>query len=461
MLEIEKLSAQLSQCIGLQKKECPPLSEDASLPISEKKWGKIKQFIKTNILNELPFPSEDTIKKAQQNLMEAFIEEKNISPEILYILSFSLNLNFLDKNHTLFEENKIFDYLLNNYKKSGLSYLIWKNLLNQYFLYSEWQFDPLGRQNWEKLKEYLNHSFLPMAKNTRLKQNWMTILYQNLNLFEAEPSVKYVQLVYNGKLDPITQISQALKIPLKTWFWDCLSEDYIQLITQKNDLIFKTKMNYSFEMLQFASERKKEALLIQILQRFFKLKDRPVQAQLKEILFEAWGHPYFGQPQWKKVAGARELIRYWSIQEHLNDFFTLINKENKKYQFWMKYSKRIQFSSLILDPACLELPRFRFLKQRKPFSYVSLTGNPTTTPFAILLMKIGETVILHFEQPNTPLLLFFEKKLGLTYQENQLDYTTLFLPQQAEWKFIYKGDWSLLLQKQLSAFQILANTPAK
>lgn len=458
MLEIEKLSSQLNQCIGFQKKQWDGFQTDNFFTTQQQKWGDTKQFIKTKILSILPSATPAQIALARSRLGQALSQEIALSPQDLYFLSAGLIHISDDQMTCLFEEEIFFDYLLENYQKSKPSYLIWKNLLNQYFFYSNWQQHPIGKKNWEKLRYYLRNSFLNMVKSTMLKQSWMQILYQNIGLLEEQATAKYVQDVYNGKFEIILELAEVLNIPMQTWFWNTICENYIQHIVQKNDLIFKTKVNYGVDILQYASDTKKDFLLGLLLQRYLKLKERPLQEKLKGSLLKYWDHPYFGMPQWKRVPGSRELVRHWCVQEQINDFFNVIVKDNKKYQFWMKYSKRIQFSCLILDPACLELARYAALKQRKHFSYVTLTQNTTGAPLALLLMKLGETIIVHVEQPQTPLLLFFEKKLGLNYQEMTLDLATIYAPALATWKFLYKGDWATVLQKQLATLNIMMNT---
>jgi hypothetical protein len=329
---------------------------------------------------------------------------------------------------------------------SRLSSLHWKGLLTGYFQYSpsEDNSSCAGRGNWKSLGSFLSQSFSGIYQGSSYKPSWMEVLSSNLNLLQEKPCQKYADSVLHGDDSEIQRLKTELRIPDESWFYRELIFSPIDLIEGYNDDGFKEHINRIIPTLR-DNKVYRENGLARLLTRYYRCASKEAHEGLKQFSLEVWGSPQLTrQVGWGHVdPKVKEMVQGWLVLEDIRDFFDLSRTERtsdkRRFDFWLKYIKQIQYSRIVLGSRAYESQErdYRNLRDRRRGRLSRLLSWDDNA----FIMKIGEYYFVEFSKTGNACYDYRENSLPFQMERAEYRLSDLKRKNAAVFRGIHRDTW--------------------
>lgn len=346
------------------------------------------------------------------------------------------------------------------YQSQMLSAYPWQGLLNTYLNVSSSQ-NPVLEENWLELRMFLINTLDKVAAQSSFKPRWLEALVSHRIVLEENATQSLAIDALQGRMEKVERIAQEVKIPPTSWFWPELLMSQVEAITAyPDDDRFKPAIDLVLPQLQ----NRKECLddgLARILTRYAKCANLESHQELKATVVTRWKSPSLEtQRNWERVSSeAKQMVQRWLVIEDLKDFFLTLRQasdddslDRRRFEFWMQYLGKIDFSHLILGSDTRA--NFQQLMTGKVGRYSALTG--TNSANNAFLIKIGSSYIVEFggvgktwaydESTIRPLLKnenSYNSYNSISYDELRAPYRSLFLgySESEEGGLAHRGAW--------------------
>lgn len=272
--------------------------------------------------------------------------------------------------------------------------------------------------NWLILREILYNGLADLYVTHKRPRNWMLLLSDYTELLQAQPT-KRLSLEFVNATDEqrIPDIADKLHISANSWFWDKLITAAVKSVCNLADGAFVEKI----DRLLYLAETNPTYLaqiVAQVLDRYAGSQFRDqIHERLKKMALAQWDNPQYGTAVgWSNVkSDTKMMVIQWFIRADLEAFFKLFtdNADERRFEFWMKYLKKITSSQLFFGKDSYSSQNFRhrqFLQQNRG-RYVQLRGGKSS--INAFMLQIGNIHIIEFSETGNACYFYGSKPFGI------------------------------------------------
>ena len=301
------------------------------------------------------------------------------------------------QNPPFFERERQFSEYLNILNEPRfLSRNIWRGLLASYLNYQgSFTKNDIGKGNWEKLRAFLKETFGSIFDQTSQKPEWMTVIRENLNIFDISPCQPYAQAALRGDDQAIKALKETV-IPQGSWFDAELIRAQIDFACVTDDSQFKAHLPRLCKLLWDNALSADEGLK-NILSRYHQSQDTSEAPELLDLAVYRWNNPKLpSSSRWGLVnPDVKEMALRWLIGKDLRIFFDLFSdeckaeKEKRRLTFWMRYLDQISDAYFVLGKHAYESTEESYVEMRRSnegrLSRLEQAGSDRNNAFIMIL----------------------------------------------------------------------------
>lgn len=237
--------------------------------------------------------------------------------------------------------NKLLEYV-DYYRNRRRSFRkLFRALLASYFSYDPDAPEASGRNNWEKLRQFLSDYLASLVVN-EFTPDWLVVLAKYPDLLSTDPGRALD--ITPGDWSIFNEICERLELDDGSWLVRQLVMAPITAVWQMDDAAFREHLD---GLLLLLNERPlfAGAGLAILLDRYARCADRRIHASLRDFAVGLWGNPWLADNahQWKCGETARAMLAHWLKRQLLSEFFGVLSNDDKKHarrlNFWDLYSE--------------------------------------------------------------------------------------------------------------------------
>ncbi|MEI6708309.1 MAG: EH signature domain-containing protein [Methylococcales bacterium] len=406
-----------------------PVPKGNSIEYIQTKQLEITDILK-NAKTEQPNPHlvQQTLNKFVRNLSHNDFTWLELS-----FLCWGLNTviaNFPER--TILGSDKAFQALQKLIEDAITAYL-WQGLWLAFLNFNDIKSD-IARNNWRILRDNLHNSLNPLLATMQFLPSWLEAIERHQIIFDSEVTQKLARQALNNDYRKINLLKQDIEIPSTSWFWIDFLTAQVQEIITYDDLGFKNTLDRLLEQLPEHPEYIDKGLA-ELLNRYAECSDNSVvHLELKKLAVQRWESPVLEkQREWERVySKTKEMVQRWLVREDIYDIFHKLANDHRRYEFWMQFFDKIDYTFVWLGKKARENQEINFLKQKEG-RCANLSGGYTANNNAIL-MKIGDVYIVESGAVSGGKCWAYPSSIVLPWlQKNAISYDSLRNPWKCLW----------------------------
>jgi len=308
------------------------------------------------------------------------------------------------------------------YESAMLSAYPWQGLLNAYLNASPDQ-NPKFEENWRELRTFLENTLDKVASQSSFKPRWLDALISHRIVLEENATRSLAIDALQGRMERVDRIAREVNIPSTSWFWPELLMSQVKAITAYHDEQFKPAIDLVLPQLQDRKECLNDGLA-RILDRYAQCANMESHQELKSTVVSRWKSPSLEtQSGWVRVSPeAKRMVQRWLAQEDIHDILGKLVEDNRRYEFWMQYLDKIEYTFVWLGREAREsFPHFISNRQGR-CAALNHSGRPDNNVF---MMKIRDRDVFIIEsgaKAGGKCWAYNEKKMRPLIQRSSLSY---------------------------------------
>lgn len=293
----------------------------------------------------------------------------------------------------------------------------WRGLLDTYFAFDGGPGQKQPLPNWLALRSLLAETLGTLAAQARSLPPWVEVLREHANLLSDRPGDRYAAGVLAGDTEALQPLQSVLGVPETSWFWRELVLSQVRHIVSLDDRNYLSHLNHLIDSIRPHKMLWDEALVLLLDRHARSLANRPHEALLS-LAIEAWGSTHKLRParRWGLVQqAAMKMVQQWLVREDLKDFFELLQQDGaadrRRLQFWLQYTKSIDFAFFLLGPYVFNNPDPAYVKLRRKKADRSARLTDCAAGNNAFILQIGEYVFAEFGETGNACYCYELRKL--------------------------------------------------
>ena len=322
---------------------------------------------------------------------------------------------FDDRRHGLIADGELFPVFLDkvdDYRESPRALrLCYRGLLHAYFQYDVERAPPAARDNWGRLRTYLEDrtSFIVTPG---FQPPWVATLNGNPEVLGLDPGAFYGSEIFRGRPEKFERVRAELPITDASWLVWQVIVGQIEAATGSPDADFRAAIPGLLDLLE-RHPAAKTFCLSKLLSRYHECASPVIHERLRDIAVETWGNPWLAlnAVAWSVVPpDARMMVAEWLKLALMQKFFGLLAEDGlndtRRLKFWETYHQSIHAMYFALGETARTDRRPDFREVRKQMAGLQLTLTHSKTKNNAFIMCIGEHVIVEFGEKGNACFIF-------------------------------------------------------
>jgi hypothetical protein len=277
----------------------------------------------------------------------------------------------------------------------------YQGLLINYFSHDPSKDHDDRATQWVVLRQYLADRVNRIA-DSRHRPDWVTVAIEHAQLFGDAPCERYGIRLLEGDTLEVDRVRQSLGITDASWFTRDVVFSQITAAINDSDKAFVGHLEQLLTVLK-AKPVLHDRGLAALLDRYARIPQTPVRADLRDHAVKSWGNPWLKQNtmRWGTVGPpARAMVTGWLKLEFIETFFTLLAEEGsgdrRRLEYWKKHVGQIEAIHFALgaDARNSRLPDF--VELRKKMAGITVDLADTASANNAFVMTIGTLVVVEF-----------------------------------------------------------------
>ena len=413
MTALKRLSLLLAPATAVAAK---PFSVDNTL---DKVIAKIKQRSGNQGLENIP---------ADKKLLavQKFWSDGVISgfPH-LYLLSWSLNVEHHRDELRIMDDQKRLQRVLqavDQWRKQPRAFRrCYQGLMHGYFACDTSK--PSITTNWINLRKYL-HERTEWVVDRRENPEWVELIKKNIDVFTSDPCAPYAEAVLYGDSEGVEHLGKQLGIDQTSWFWRDLILAQIRQATELPDTEFCARLDRLLSLINDRETLRDRGMTL-LLDRYAKVRDTPLHADLRDRAAGWWGNPWLpsNATRWGAVSSdARNMVTDWLKLEFIEAFFTKLAEDGlgdpRRMNFWKRYIKFIDQIEFALGSFARTSSDSDFvvLRQKMKGLLRALDASGSNNAF---IMRMGSLVAVEFSGMGNA-FYGYDSRMGIPFKTDSI-----------------------------------------
>jgi hypothetical protein len=327
---------------------------------------------------------------------------------------------FDDRPQGLIADDELFPLFLDrvdDYRDSPRALrLCYRGLLHAYFQYDVERGAPPARDNWGRLRTYLENRTSLIA-TPGFQPSWVGVLHDNPEALGPDPGAFYGSEVFRGRPEKYEQMRMELPISDASWLVWRVIVGQIDAATQSSDEKFRAALPNLLTVLERHPAAKTFGLS-KLLFRYRQCASPTLHEELRDFAVGAWGNPWLAlnDAAWSLVPlDARTMVADWLKLALMQKFFGLLAEDGlndtRRLKFWESYHQCIHAMYFALGETARSHRGPDFRQVRKQMEGLQLTLTASTARNNAFIMCIGEHVIVEFGEKGNACFIFHKDRL--------------------------------------------------
>lgn len=265
------------------------------------------------------------------------------------------------------------------------------------------------RQNWLRLREYLNQRASRTVDPT-VNPDWVKALICHRHLLGESPCDRHAADLLRGDRAEVDLLCAQFGIQGSSWFLRQLVQAQVSAATRLGHDAFRALLPRLIDLLSGAHALRDEGLAC-LLDRYQQIPHAPLHHGLRDAAADWWGSPWLPQNElrWSGMKdGVRSLVSEWIRADLIDRFFAAPDPgpDPRRAAFWKRYVKSIRQIEFAFGGDAMQPPpaRARLGPDRVIGRGAWLRdGQPAE---AALVMTMGRAVVVEFSDPSLPVHVY-------------------------------------------------------
>ena len=185
---------------------------------------------------------------------------------------------------------------------------------------------------------------------------WLQRLKGHDVLLSETPCTPYMDDLRAHDTTRLEDLKARLDIAPTSWFWETLKHKLFSQIANSEETSFLESIPWFLDH-QDLIPQSSDKLLKAMLERYLRVKGRPLHHSLLECSLKQWKTPQLenNRSGWNDcVPEVRKMVRAWLAEDDLRDFFDLLSAysgsgaDQRRLDFWLHFKHQIGYTKIVL-----------------------------------------------------------------------------------------------------------------